>query len=155
MKHRRTRKLILPALQLKLICSFLALSALSLLLQYILLISTLSAIASELPHDGLLMLDGMDELLWRFFAVSAGVLLPLTLLVGIIATHRFAGPVFRFKRFLQEVIDGEKPVDCRLRKGDELQDVCELLNRATEPLREETGVARPAAADKSDLRAAG
>lgn len=43
--------------------------------------------------------------------------------------------------FLGEIIRGEKPDDCRLRKGDELQDLCRLLNRATAELRAREGLA--------------
>ena len=155
MKHRRTIKLILPRLQLKLIVAFLCLSALTLLLQYILMLSVLSRAASELPHDGLLLLDGLGPMLGRIFLISVGVILPLTLFVGILATHRFAGPIYRFKVFLRQVIDGEAPPDCKLRKGDELQDVCELINQATAPLRGQANDVEQSSSRPPELRRAG
>lgn len=155
MKHRRTIKLIRPGLQLKLIVAFLCLFTLALLLQYILLLSVLARAASELPHDGLLLLDGLGALLARIIAISACVILPLTLIVGILTTHRFAGPVYRFKVYLKQVIDGEKPPDCRLRQGDELQDVCALINEATAPLRVKSSEQAKASAVVQDYRAAG
>jgi hypothetical protein len=33
------------------------------------------------------------------------------------------------------VADGAAPGDCKLREGDELQELCTLLNEATAPLR--------------------
>jgi hypothetical protein len=36
---------------------------------------------------------------------------------------------------LKRVIEGQERGECRLRNGDELQDLCELINRATEPIR--------------------
>ena len=39
--------------------------------------------------------------------------------------------------FLNQVIRGEKPEPCRIRKRDELQDFCKLLNEVTAPLREQ------------------
>ena len=155
MKHRRTIKLILPRLQFRLIAAFLGLAVLALLMQYILLMSVLSSAASELPHDGLLLLDGLGRLLGKIFVISALVILPLTLMVGILVTHRFAGPVYRFKIFLGQLIAGEKPADCKLRKGDELQDVCLLLNQATAPLREQVNELEAKRLQKTEFRAAG
>jgi nitrogen fixation/metabolism regulation signal transduction histidine kinase len=61
--------------------------------------------------------------------------LPLTIAVGILVTFRIAGPVYRLKEFLKSIASGATPEDCRLRKGDELQDLCSLANDATAPLR--------------------
>src|SRR5690349_2586895 len=154
MKYHRTIKLILPEPQLKLIFVFVGISALSLVLQYLLLMSALSRTANELPHDGMLLLDGLGGIVWRILAITAGLILPLTLVVGILATHRFAGPIYRFKIFLKQVIAGEKPADCRLRKGDELQDVCDLINQATAPVRRQASATEAAPAAEPGYRAA-
>jgi signal transduction histidine kinase len=68
-------------------------------------------------------------------AIAAGVLLPVTLLVAILVTHRWCGPLYRMQTYLREVVNGENPQDCRLRTGDELVEFCALLNRATRPAR--------------------
>ena len=155
MSQRHTYRLSLPRLQLKLIAAFLLLSTISLLLQYILVMSTLADVAGDLPSDGLLLLDGLTALLARIFLVSAGVLLPLTFMVGLLATHRFAGPIYRFQVFLKQVNAGQKPADCKLRKGDELQELCTLINQATAAARSgETTLSKPAV-ETSRLRAAG
>jgi hypothetical protein len=133
--RRRSLRLIRPGLQLRLILVFLGLSALSLLLQYMVFATSLSRVALTLPHDGLVLLDEVNRLLIQILAASFLVFLPVTFVLGILTTHRFAGPIYRFEKFLEQVIRGERPRDCRLRKGDELQDFCQLLNRATEPLR--------------------
>jgi hypothetical protein len=155
MNHPRKIKLILPRLQIRMMVAFVCLSALALLLQYLLLISVLTRVASELPHDGLLLLDYLGPMLGQIFAISAGLLLPLTVCVGILATHRLAGPIYRFRIFLRQVIDGQRPADCKLRKGDELQDFCELLNQATAPLREQPKKVEHEPEVESNLRAAG
>ena len=87
----------------------------------------------------------MPRLLYGTLLISFALFLPLMFFVGILVTFRFAGPVYRFKMYLGEVIRGEKPKDCRLRKGDELQDLCAVINQATEPLRrrEESDVSEP------------
>ncbi len=134
-RFRRRRKLIQPGLQLRLSAKFLGLITLMLGLQYLLLDSLLHRAADQLPADRGLFLDqsgaiGLDLLAW-----SALVFLPLSLLVGIIGSFRFAGPLYRFKSFLRAVAAGEEPEDIRLRAGDELKDLAELLNEATRPLR--------------------
>ena len=74
----------------------------------------------------------------EILAVSFGMLLPLTIAIGILVTFRIAGPLYRFERFLELVIRGEQVGPCKLRNGDELQDLCDLINEATRPLRMRT-----------------
>jgi signal peptidase II len=133
--HRRKIKLIRPRLQLRLIFVFVGMSALSLILQYLLFMSVLTNQALGMPNDGLLLLDELNGILGFVLAGSFAVLLPLTFLIGVLTTHRLAGPVFRFEAYLKQVLRGEKPGPCRLRKGDELTELCELINQVTEPLR--------------------
>jgi len=73
--------------------------------------------------------------LLRDLAIAFLVFLPLTFFVGILSTFRVAGPLYRFEKFLESLQRGERPPDFRLRKGDELHDLAELLNQATAPMR--------------------
>ena len=132
---KRRKKLIKPRLQLKLTLTFVGLSALSLLMQFVLFQNTMTRTAVELPNDSLLLMELSGGVLLRDLAISFLVFLPLTFLVGILTTFRIAGTIYRFERFLQAVRSGERPPNFRLRRGDELQDLAELLNLATEPLR--------------------
>ncbi len=113
----------------------LAISALSLLLQLLLFVSSLNELALELPHDGMVLVDRLNGIVWTVLGVSFLAFLPITFAIGVLTTHRFAGPVYRFEMYLKQVIRGERPGDCRLRKGDELMDLCALINEATAPLR--------------------
>jgi hypothetical protein len=45
------------------------------------------------------------------------------------------------------VADGAAPGDCKLREGDELQELCTLLNEATAPLRKRE--AQPAESERT------
>ena len=63
-------------------------------------------------------------------------MLPITATVGILATFRIAGPLNRIEAFLTEVRDGSKPADCIIREGDELRELCDLVNEVTAGLRE-------------------
>ena len=135
--YRRRKKLIKPRLQLKLTLTFVGLSALSLLLQFILFQNTLAEAALDLPHDSDVLLGATNGLLAHVLLVSFLAFLPLTFLVGILTTFRIAGPIYRFEQFLSAVQRGERPPDFRLRRGDELMDLAALINAATEPLRKE------------------
>jgi signal peptidase II len=134
-RHKRRIKLIQPRLQLKLIFVFLGMAASSMLLQFILFTSNVTEVATTLPADGLILVEELPALLYRTLLVSFLLFLPLMFFVGVLVTFRIAGPLYRFEVYLKQVIRGEKPPDCRLREGDELQGLCRLINEATAPLR--------------------
>lgn len=133
-KYKRRIKLIQPRLQLKLIGTFLGMSALAMLLQFLLFTSSMSEVAAQLPEDGMILLSELQEATWQIFLLSFGMLLPLTFLVGVLVTFRWAGPLYRFKDHLGRIARGERPGHCHIRKGDELQDFCELINKAVDNL---------------------
>ncbi|MEM7518608.1 MAG: hypothetical protein AAF368_17010, partial [Planctomycetota bacterium] len=127
---KRSIKLIQPRFQLKLIGTFVGLSGLALLLQFLLFTSSLSEVAAELPQDGSRLMAEIPGLVWHVFFVSFGLFLPLSVLVGISITFRWAGPLYRFKVHLGRIAAGERPGECRIRRGDELQDLCRVINAA-------------------------
>ncbi len=133
-KYKRRIKLIQPSLQLKLIGTFMGLSALALLLQFLMFTTKVSEVAAEMPEDGALLLSAMQDMTWQVLALSFGMLLPLIFLVGVLVTFRWAGPLYRFKQHLGRIAMGERPGHCKIRKGDELQDFCDVLNQATDNL---------------------
>jgi len=135
MHQKRRIKLIKPTLQLKLTLIFVGISALSLLLQAVLLMSGLTRASLDLPNDHLIMLDQVNSTVFGALMSSFVLFLPLTFAVGVLTTFRLAGPIYRLEVFLKQVVRGEKPADCRLRDGDELKDFCALINEATAPLR--------------------
>ncbi|QDU65516.1 hypothetical protein [Engelhardtia mirabilis] len=146
-RHKRRIKLIQPKLQLRLTAIFGGVALTSLLLQFLLFMQMYSDLAMRLPNDALLVLSEMRGELMGVLAFSVLVLLPLTFSVGVLVTFRIAGPVYRLERYLEQVARGEKPADCALRQGDELQTLCKLVNEATRPLRE--GEAEPLATESS------
>jgi hypothetical protein len=118
-----------------LILSFFGVSALSLLLQYFVFLLMLAKAAERLPNDGAILLPAVHGDLLLVLAASFVLLAPATFVIGVLITHRIAGPVYRFETWLKQVIAGEVRTDCKLRDGDELTELCELLNRATASLR--------------------
>lgn len=132
---RRRVKLIQPALQLRLVATSAAIAAIALGLQYVLFSSLLAELAASLPYNNALILEQGSSGLLKALGVSALLLFPLVLWIGIHSTFRIAGPLYRMKRFLEQVARGERPPDCRLRRRDQLQDLCHAINAATRPLR--------------------
>ena len=128
---RRRIKLIKPRLQLKLIAVFLGLSSLGFLMQSLHVGLRLSELAASIPEGGSYLIAVLPELPLEILAVSFGMLLPLTVAVGVLATFRIAGPLYHFEKFLREVQDGSEVHPCRLRDGDQLEELCDLINSAT------------------------
>jgi nitrogen fixation/metabolism regulation signal transduction histidine kinase len=134
-KFKRLQKLPKPSLQLTLTMIFVGVSALAMLLQFLLFMAVLLDAAVKLPRDSSVMLHETNGLLLKVFLISFLLFLPLALLVGVLTTFRIAGPIRRFELFLESILRGDQPRECKLRKGDQLQEFCGLLNRVTEPLR--------------------
>lgn len=130
----RKKKLINSGLQLKMIAAFLFLSSISALFQVILLNRSIMSLSSLMETDGDILLAEMPSLLFSNMILTLGVLLPMMLLVGILITHRIAGPIYRFEQHLSSIARGEKMGLCRIREDDELHSLCEKINDAVQYL---------------------
>jgi hypothetical protein len=132
MVHARKNRLPKPGLQMRLVGGFLGVSLLALCSQVLLLAQRLLTLASELPGGGEELRGSIPGLLSQVFGFSLLVLLPCVSLIGVLLTFRIAGPIYRFERYLADVASGGKPGPCRLREGDQLGELCELINAALE-----------------------
>jgi hypothetical protein len=74
------------------------------------------------------------KVLFTLVACLGSLVLALAFL-GIVATHKIAGPAFAVRRNLSRIADGELPQVRALRPGDELQSVGEELQRMVGTLR--------------------
>jgi len=59
---------------------------------------------------------------------------PLIFILGLLFSHRIAGPVYRIGKTLEEISKGNLSLRVRLRKGDELVDLADMINNLTESL---------------------
>ena len=143
--ERRKRKLIEPRIQKRFVLVFLSTTALAALVQALVLCHLLLRVADRLPSDGLVLKSQLVGILASGLTFTLLLLTPLTLAVGISSTHKVVGPLYRFRTYLTLLSEGERPAPCKIRKDDELQDFCALLNRVTEPLRAAPIETRPAA----------
>lgn len=138
-RFSRKRKLIHPGMQLRLSLWFACLAMVGLLLQFILFSGVMSEVALDLPGDAQQNFERFSAGLIRALWVTVGLIVPLTFALGILQTFRIAGPLHRMTLFLRDLRDGKAPADCRIRRGDQLQEFCDLLNEATAPLRSGAG----------------
>ena len=153
-KHKRRIKIIRPRLQMKLTLTFVGLTLLALMLQFMVFLRTMTSLAVSLPSDHDVLMDAVPEVLVQSLLLTFCVVVPLIFLVGVLLTFRIAGPVYRFETYLKQLLRGENPGECRLRKGDELEELCGLINQATQTLREKNSPPQPQAAAESERKAA-
>ncbi len=135
-KNPRLKKLVDPDLQLRMVAWFAATAILSIGLQFILTVNTMSEVALNshaTPADAYNEVSaGAVAILLKTLLVSV----PLMVLVGIVVSHRITGPLVRMRSFLREVVVGRSPEDIELRAYDDLKDLAHLVNEVTRPLRE-------------------
>jgi nitrogen fixation/metabolism regulation signal transduction histidine kinase len=101
---------------------------------------------------------------WMIESLVGGLALMVLLigLLGIYFTHKVAGPIYKMKRLLKQVGDGNLNLDSRLRRGDELQDffgaftqmVASLRKSETQQLVDVEGALAALEAGRSDETAA-
>ena len=128
--------MIKSGLQLRLISVFFSIACLASIFQVFLINKAVVTAASQLPTGGTELLELLPQVVQTGLVVTVCVLLPAILIIGVMATHRIAGPVYRLESYLRSVAMGEANGPCSLRKGDEMQDLCDLLNLAIDRTRE-------------------
>jgi hypothetical protein len=114
---------------------FLGVAALALLVQTTYLGLLLVELAASMPAGGDFLERVAGDLVLKALVVSMLLLLPLTALVGVHMTFRVAGPLYRFHQYMRSVAAGDDPGPCRLRDGDEFQELCDLINAGLERTR--------------------
>ena len=68
--------------------------------------------------------------------VSSTVLLPIVMFSAVRFSHRFVGPMVRFRRILRQLSEGEPVPSVELRRNDFWRDVANELNRVSARLSE-------------------
>lgn len=148
MKNRRKLRnfLINPAFQLKyafwLSASGLTLVSMNAALFYIYTRENYSTLVelSPMTDDVRRLLQAeLHLIILQLSALSLAFVILMTLL-GIVISHRAAGPLFHFNRIFREITEGNRQARVRLRPGDDFQDVAASFNRMMDSL--ETGSAR-------------
>jgi hypothetical protein len=133
--HILRRTLLLDAgFQLRYMFRFAAIGAFGVLLIGV-LASRVIRNAVEEGGSPEVMMASSDTLLW-LGGVGAIVMAILTSLVGLVLTHRVAGPVHVMNLYLASIAAGRYPRLRPLRSGDELREFFESLSYTVDRLRE-------------------
>ena len=98
---------------------------------YLAIRMTLSAY--ELSQD-VLAVSLLTTVFWVML-LELLVLVPAIAWIGILLTHKVAGPLVRIRAALAKMTQGERDIHITLRKGDALVDLAEDINRLAETLR--------------------
>jgi len=155
MNYKRRKKLIAPALQLKMTAIFFGIACVGVITQTMLFNRGLLEISESLPAGSEILIAKLPGVLTRSLLTTVLLLAPMAFAVGILITFRIAGPLYRFKVYLGAIAKGENPGRCRIRERDELHDLCELINAAIDRLQVDGAKAssddEPAADDESKL----
>lgn len=95
----------------------------------------------SVSQDALTQLDpagSFGEVRNRFFWMLATVTFPLAALLGVLGiliSHRIAGPVYAVTKQLEKLSHGELPRPRALRKSDELKELVEVFHKSMDALR--------------------
>jgi hypothetical protein len=133
-KYKRRIKLVDPLFQIHLTLIFVGLSAMGLVMQFILFQSSLSKLSSQLPSDGAVLMEAVNGALPGLLGLTILVILPLTYIVGVLTTFRIAGPIFRMKAYLRDAAEHGYTGPCRLRKGDKLTGLAHQMSLTLEKM---------------------
>jgi methyl-accepting chemotaxis protein len=80
-----------------------------------------------------LLYSELDQLMIRLSAMTLGFLILISVL-GLILSHRSAGPLYHFKRVFQEIENGKHGSRVHLRPSDDFRDVATAFNSMMDQL---------------------
>lgn len=155
-QRKRRIKLVNPRLQLRLVGAFAGLCVITLLVQGLLFGAFLSQTSASMSVGGNELAAHIPGILGKTVGLSLALVLPCLVLIGVHLTFRTAGALYRFQKHLESVIQGEWSGPCQIRKDDELQDFCTLLNEGLEAARkqgEQASLAKGTFAEEERLAA--
>lgn len=137
MKNRRRKYLIMPAFQIR---TVLTMTAVLTAFVFILLSLAFYIAAQYVPIlEGRSVQKEFQEI-YNLFAYQLSVMTVFVIFgsfsLGIIITHKIAGPLFAIERYLDKIIENSENLeDLKLRKGHELQSLVDKINKVKNKLR--------------------
>lgn len=72
--------------------------------------------------------DFLFPVLIQTFIVSTIIVSLATIVITLFVSHHIAGPLYRFKKILSSLGEGDFSLNCRIRRNDSLQDVASAFN---------------------------
>ncbi len=139
-KIRRRRYLVRPGFQLR----YTGIILLALFIASAVCISTMYYSSITMLGEKLANVYPQGRLVATFKQVNSIIiyrillLVPFITLIGILLSHRIAGPAHRIERVLGEIGKGNFDINIRLRKYDELVGIANAINSMTADLKDLT-----------------
>ena len=91
---------------------------------------------SEIASERTLQVGNQIRYLYTYFWPAVILAMILIFLHSVRASHKVAGPLYRFKLVLEALQEGEISSPISIRKGDYLQQEADLINQVLESLRQ-------------------
>jgi len=60
---------------------------------------------------------------------------PIIFIIGLLSSHKIAGPLYRIEKAIDDISKGSIGLKIKLRRGDELKDLADVVNTLTDNLR--------------------
>lgn len=141
--HKRRKYLIDREFQFKFILKFCALVAAGgLLFMAILYFSVMQSTAVSIVNSRVVVRSTADLILPILIqtVIAVTIIISLaTIFVTLIISHKIAGPLYRFKKVIQELENGDFSSDFQIRNLDQLQELAGAFNSMIKKVREEMG----------------
>lgn len=87
-----------------------------------------------MPAFGISIIESTQKTAYKNLYITVAILLPLVVILFLFFTHRLAGAIFKIRKTLQEINNGEVK-EIELYENDDLKDVAEEINKITEKLK--------------------
>ncbi len=124
----RRKKWIRPDIQLRIILSTMLVAFLALITNFHVCLVGLIMLQWGANLSLEIALQQIQSLLVKQYLISFAIAVPLSIWVGVFEAFKFCGPIYRFKKFFEELGAGRWDLPCSLRKDDELQDLKGAIN---------------------------
>ncbi len=135
--YKRTQYLIATKFQLKYVGMILLLVSLTAILcsyviYYTMMLTMGDKLANVYPQGRLISIVNMvnGRILLTMLLIT-----PLVVIIGIYASHKIAGPIYRIEKFLGSMADGDLTMPLTLRKNDELASLATGINKVIESVK--------------------
>ena len=140
-KIKRTRYLVSREFQLRyvtqiLLLMFMTAALCSYVVYYTGMVALAEKLASVYPQGRLVAILNTVNLK---ILLSVIIVSPLVAIIGILLSHRIAGPIYRIELSLNKIASGDLTGRITLRQGDELVNVAERINNLTDSLKSTIG----------------
>lgn len=136
-RYKRKQYIVAAKFQLKYVGLILALVFMTgILCSYVVYYTSMLLLGDKLanvyPQGRLISIVNMVNLR---ILLSLVLVTPLIFVIGIYASHKIAGPIYRIEKFLKSMASGEISETLTLRKNDELVALAEGINMVSESMR--------------------